>query len=300
MRKIFIILIVIFVSISYLFSIEIVAPQGPPTVPLIKMTKENPEFKLKLYTDVTSQVIPEFIKSNNKIFVMPSNIAAKLYNKTNDVRIISIISSGLLYLLSSNDLQSIKELKNKKIYIPAPGSSPDIIANKIFNYYNINPDIEYSSSFQIAKLIISKRIKYCVLPEPLATKVQIKNKDIKRLVNFKKQWSKITKQDIMPQVVLVTKKNFILKNEGKINKLINEYKKSVQWVNKNPKKAAAISHKKLKIGKKIIIKSIPKMNLISINGIDAYNYLEVYFNELKKFNKKIIGGKIPDEKIIYK
>ncbi|TYB30353.1 MAG: ABC transporter substrate-binding protein [Candidatus Mcinerneyibacterium aminivorans] len=292
----------VFVLVSgFVYGLEIVAPKGPPSVPLIKLTEDNPNYKLSLYTDILTEVIPEFMKADEKIYVMPTNVMAKFYNKNVNLKILNVTSSGMLYILSnSNKIKTISDLKNDKIYVPAPGSSPDIVTRYYLKKKGINVDIKYSSSPEIAKLFIAGKIQNCVLPEPYASKAIFMNKKAKRILNFKEGWKNIAGTDQIPQVGLVAKVSYIEANKKEIDKFLMDYKKAVNWVNNNPKIAAKLASKKLGISEKIIELSIPKMNLISLQSKQAYKVLKNYFNILNEDNKKVIGGKIPDEKIIYK
>ena len=301
MKKIFYIVVIFLFSFNFIMGLQISAPKGPPSVPLIKMIQDNPNYKLNLYTDILTEVIPKFIKEEDNIFIMPTNVAAKFYNKGLNVKILNITSSGILYILSSNSkINNLNDIKNKEIYVPAPGSSPDILTRYIFNKKNIDIKIKYGSSPEITKLFISGRIDLCVLPEPFATKAINKNKKGKRILNFKTEWKNITGSSNIPQVGLVTKKIYAQNNRKEIIKMLKDYKNAVKWVNKNPQKAAILAEKKLGINSEIIKKSIPKMNLISVEKNSAYKVLKNYFSILNTVNKKLIGGKIPDEKIIFK
>lgn len=301
MKK-FLYIFLVFVLVSgFIYGLEIVAPKGPPSVPLIKLTEDNPNYKLSLYTDILTEVIPEFIKTDEKIYVMPTNVMAKFYNKNVKLRILNVTSSGILYILTNNKkVKILQDLKNKKLYVPAPGSSPDILTRYYLDKKNIKTKIKYSSSPEITKLFIAERIENCVLPEPYASKAIFMNDNAKRILNFKNGWKEVAGTSHIPQVGLVSKIKYIEKKKKEIDKFLKKYTKAVNWVNKNPKRAAKMASKKLGIKAEIIEKSIPKMNLISIQSDQAYKELKKYFKILNSLNKDLIGGRVPDEQIIYK
>jgi len=294
------ILIIIFLS-TFSFGLEIVAPKGPPSVPLIKLTESNPDYKLTLYTDILTEVIPEFMKTDEKIYIMPTNVMAKFYNKGVDLKILNITSSGILYVLSNNnEIKKIEDLKDKKLSVPAPGSSPDIITQYYLEKKGIKLNIDYSSSPEITKLFIAGRIENCVLPEPYASKAISKNKKARRILNFKEGWREVAGSSNIPQVGLVSKTTYIKANKKMVDKFLRDYKEAVKWVNENMNIAAKLASKKLGIESEVIKESIPKMNLISLESDKAYKELKIYYKILNEANEKVIGGSIPDEKIIYK
>jgi len=277
MKKIVILITILSISMT-IFGVEILVPKAPPAIPLIKMDADY-----KLFSNVTVQVLPKIIKNEELFFIIPTNVGAKLYNKGQDIKLIGIVSGGLLSLISQDKLVGdIKDLK--EVYIGAKGSSPDVISKTIFRNLAISPTIIYSSSVQIAKLFLAGKISSCILPEPLATAVL--SQKGRRICQLRDYWE----DAIIPQTALFTKGTKVSK------KFIKDYKRAVTWVNKNPKEAAEMSKTVLESKNvDVIAKSISKMNLIFIDGSKAKKLVNEYLEELYKQDKKSVGGVIPDE-----
>ncbi len=76
------------------------------------------------------EVMVSKILSNEKsdIAALPTNVAAKLYNKGLDYKIAAITGYGVLYILATGftGLKAGKILKSKKINVISKGSTPDI------------------------------------------------------------------------------------------------------------------------------------------------------------------------------
>lgn len=304
MKKILLFLSIMIITVST-YSITIITPKAPPAIPILRAAENDPTINIKYYTNANIEVIPKIIKEEENLYIIPSNVAAKLYNKGKDLKILGITSLGLVYLLSSDEnINSTKDLNNKEIYIGAQGSSPDVIAQFTFAKNNVSPTIKYSSSQEIAKLLLTNRIKTAVVPEPLASLVLSKNKNVKRVINFATEWQKIDSNlKGIPQVALVVPTKYYYQNKTKIDEILLNLKKSNTWVNSHKEEAAKLGKEKLKLSKlfseKIISDSIDYMNLVFISDGES-KYLIPYFNHLKNINPKMIGGDLPNEKIYIK
>lgn len=302
------ILMVILITIfsSSLYSVEskikIYAPKAPPSIPLIKTAQEMNNLEIIYYTDLLTEVLPKVLKGEEALFILPTNISAKIYNKNKKVKQIAVVSMGLIKIISSDkSINSIKDLKNSRISIPAPGSSPDIVSRYIFKSNNVKPKIIYGSTPEIAKLIMANKIKTAVLPEPMASLALFKNKNLRLIADATVEWKKINRDSNgIPQVGICINSDLAQKNSRQIKIFMKSYAKSVKWANSNPDAAAKLGadKMKLKIPSAVIRNSIPSMNLTYISGNKAYKELSIYFDILKQFDSKVIGGKLPDKKFI--
>lgn len=193
-----------FIMVIMLFPLEIMVPKAPPAIPLIKLQEEG-VVKINYYTNAKTEVLPDIIKGKDKLFIIPVNLGAKLYNSGKDIELLGVVSEGLLSIVSSDEsVKSITDLNDKKLYIGARGSSPDVIARYVLGKNSVNANIEYRTSPEIAKLIIAGKIENAVLPEPLATLVMFKKKEIRRVLELKEKFN-----NEMPQVGIFCSKSFL-------------------------------------------------------------------------------------------
>ncbi|MCK5808796.1 ABC transporter substrate-binding protein, partial [bacterium] len=247
-------LILLFCSI-HLSALTILAPKAPPSIPLLKVAESDKEVKIVFYTDLLSQVIPKIVQNKDVLFIMPTNVAAKLKNRGKNLKLIGVLSDGLLSIVSSEKgVTKVGHLSGQKVMIGAPGSSPDIIARHFFKTHNASPTILYRSTPEIAKLFIAGRIKNAVLPEPYASFVLAKTKNSVRVAELKGN----------PQVALIGSEATLKKHNKEIESLVQSYKNAVLWVNKHPHNAALLGKKKmnLKMSIPVIESAIPRMNLV--------------------------------------
>lgn len=293
MKKI--ILIVNFVLMSFTsFSLSVYLPKAPPSLPLAKASENLEDLTLKYYTDVNTEVFPNIIKNEEALFVIPVNNAAQLYNKGKDLKLIAVLSEGLVSIISNKNFSNIKALNNEEIYIGGQGSSPDVISNYIFEENKISVNAQYRTSQEIAKLLMTGKVNTAVLPEPLASQVIDKNKNLKRVFILKNEWKKINGQTSIPQVGIFASEKTISKNKILVDKLSKEYKNSLTWILNNKKEASkfGISVFQVTLSEAAFEDSIDNMNLVFTEGMKAKNSIDIYLKALKTVDGELIE-KIP-------
>ncbi|MGM0507642.1 MAG: DUF3834 domain-containing protein [Fusobacteriota bacterium] len=301
MKKIFI-LFTFLNLFNFSSALTILAPKAPPTLALLKVANENEDIKVQFYTNAATEVIPKIIKDEEFLYILPTNVASKLYNKGKKLKLLGITSFGIVHLLSNDEsVESIFDINEKSIYIGAQGSSPDVISRYILDKNNIKPNIKYRTSQEIAKLLITGKIENAILPEPLASLANFKGKDTKRVSDLTQEWIKInSKSRGIPQVALVGNQNFINNNNDIIKRLESQYKKAVDYIKINNNKDLEVAKKgkkdlDLNIPDSVMQNSIKKMNLVYIKGNQSKKEILNYLEELKDMEPNSIGGNLPNE-----
>ena len=276
------------------FSLGLVLPKAPPSLALAKASETLKDLELRYYTDFNTEVVPNIIKNENALFVIPINNAAQLHNKGKDLKLIAVLSEGLISIVSDKSYANIKALKGEEIYVGGQGSSPDVISNYIFEYNKIDVNVQYRTSQEIAKLIMTGKVNTAVLPEPLASQVIDKNKKLKRVFVLKDEWKKINGQNGIPQVGIFASEKVIKDNKKIIENLAKEYKNSLLWINTNKKEAAkfGISVFQVALSEEAFEDSIDNMNLVYIEGLKAKPSIDVYLKTLKAVDGEVLE-KIP-------
>ncbi len=213
----------------------------------------------------------------------------------------------VLYIVENGDtIKNIKDLNGETIYATGKGATPEFILNYILKKNGLDPDkdvkIEYKAQHNdLATLVASKKAKIAVLPEPFVTLSRTKNKDLKVQLDLTKEWEKVSGEGKLTMGALVFKKDFIDKRGEDVETFINNYKKSVEFVNNNKEEASKLMEKNGIVSKaKIAEMAIPKCNIVFMDSKDSKDSLEKFYNILKENDPKSIGGKLPDEDFYYK
>ncbi len=288
--------------------------RGPSAIGMIKLIDEataNSENINFSYEIVGSPdiMISRIISNEIAIAVLPTNVAAKLYNKGVNIKLVAIVGGGVLYLVSNRN-QNIErgqweDLKGKEINIIAKGSNPDVIFRYLAdkNGIDIEKDIVCNYSFdqvELSQLLIAGKKDIGMLPEPFATSSLEENNNLEIVMDIQEEWGKINSENILPQTCLIVSSYIINNKKNILETFLTEYKDSIDWANDNPGEAGGMTEK-LGIGIKeeISYKVIPRCNLMYEDKENAKKILGEYLKVLYKFSPEDIGGKIPEDQFYY-
>lgn len=273
-----------------IFALDIFLPKAPPSLPFVKAKDNLKEIDLNFYNDFNTEIVPKLIKNQEGLYVIPVNNAAQLFNKGRDLKLIAVLSEGLISIVSDKNFKNIKDLNGEEIYVGGQGSSPDVISDYIFEKNQIKVKVNYRTSQEIAKLIMTGKINTAVLPEPLASMVLDKNKSLKRSFVLKDQWKLINGQNGIPQVGIFASQKVINSNKALIDKLSKEYKNSLTWIYSNKKEASKLGIEafQLTLTESAFEESINHMNLVYLEGLKSKNSIETYLKALKTIDGEVL------------
>lgn len=284
-------------------NVNVAVPAGSTALSMVKMIKEGVDiegYSVNIEVIKATDLLASKVMSGEvDMIVLPTNLAAKLYNKGVDYSLDSVNIWGSLFLVSNNDISNISELSGKTVTMIGKGLTPDILMNYILNENNVK-DVNFnfvSGGSELAPLYLSGKSEISMMPEPVLSVIMTKKPDTKIILDFQEEWKNITGLSTSyPQAGLFTKNEFKNKNSEFVDKFLQEYEKSNEWVNKN-KVEAGVYYEELDLGvsAKIIEKSIERSNIRFMNANDAKDSLNKYFEVLYSTDENSIGGKIPDD-----
>ncbi|MDY5912679.1 MAG: MqnA/MqnD/SBP family protein [Inconstantimicrobium porci] len=290
-------------------TINMVVPDGLPAVALSKFmtdTKKIDNVTINSSIEKTTEALSTAImKGEPDVAVVPSNLAAQAYNKKVGYKILGTVGWGSMYLVSTDSaVKQLSDIKGKEVYSLGKGLTPDIAFKSVLKQNNIDADkdvnITYvSAASELPPVVIGGKAKLAVVPEPALTAVKAKKKDLNVICNLNDEWKKILDSDYgFPQSTLIVKESLLKNDKEFVNKLADSAKENVKWVNDNKDKVGAMSEKLGVTVKAVIVaKALEDANLDFVNIKDSEKVYTKYFEELNKYQPKIIGGKVPDAKI---
>ena len=290
--------------------IRIGMPKAPPALPVLRIIDskalgENVKIEYTIW-DAPEKLIAMVQSSDFDMFAFPLTVVAKLYNKGIPVTLTNVDTWGVSYFLTTDPaLKNWSDLKGKTVYVPLQSSPPDVITQFFMKKAGLTPKkdvtIIYSSLPEIAQMMSAGKIQYATMIEPQVTAILMQNQDARVAFSFEEEWKKVTGNNtIIPNAGFGAKSKFIKDNAELVARFEQEYEKALKWVLQNPEKAAALADSLLGMKAQIVQKAIPRMGLIYKNAYDAKADLQQFWQLLVDFNPMTIGGKIPDEKILYK
>ncbi|BFU78271.1 ABC transporter substrate-binding protein [Arcobacter sp. 15-2] len=268
------------------------------------------EFRLWKNPDELRAIL---LKKEAHIVAIPTNVAANLYNKKEDIKLLNVSIWGILEIVSRDkNIKTIEDLKGQQIVVPFRSDMPDIVLQAIIKKAGLNPkkdfDIQYAPTPPDAmQMLILRRADNVLLAEPATSMAMIKTgsfplkliaPDIYRSVNLQKEWGRVFQVgQKVPQAGIAV----VGKLDNSIAKRVEEeYKKAVTWYKNNPTQAGVLVQKYIEFfSTEAIANSIPNVQIDAISAKDSKKDLDKFFEVLLEIEPKLIGGKIPDEGLYF-
>ena len=287
--------------------------KGPSAMAMIKMIDEKPllgnsfktVFEIK---NEPNQVKAMIMEGEADFAVVPTTMAALLYNKAQAYQLAAIPVWGTLYLFGSDTgIHSWSDLKGKKVSLMEKGNTPDVLFRFLAGANGLNPetDIRLDYSFpghiELANAIAAEISNLGVISEPMVSLVQQRNPGVKPLMDLNMEWEKRFADSIpFTQTSLLVKKEFAENHPELVEEYLLKLEESANWVNTNSYEAAGLI-KKFEIlpDSALAVISIPRCNIKYASAAKEKAGIQEYLKVFYTFNPLIIGGKIPDEEFYY-
>ncbi len=283
--------------ISFLFTtklnfsqekLKFIVPYGIPSLSIMSMEQNQPiqlnSLKYIIEKSSTS-LINSVIKEDADFAIIPSSFITKLSEKKIPYSVLGTVGWGSFYLVGYDNLNSPSELSNQEIVLHGKGLTPDLISKYILSQNKIkNINFQYlTSASEVSLFFLSKKYKYAIIPEPVLSKLMLKDNNIKILMNFNEEWKKLTKSNLgYPQSSLIVKNSILENNDILVKKMILELEKSIDFLKNNPLNTIYSQWN-------LNATTISNSNIMYMPSKDTLKEYEEYF--------KLIGGNPVDSKI---
>lgn len=265
--------------------------------------ENNYNFKVVSSAD---EISGKIISGEINIASVPTNLAAKLYNKTQGkIVMLAVNTLGVLSIMENgNTIKSVADLKGKTIYSTGKGSNPEYILRHILKENGLDPDRDVKLQFLAAndKLVaslVSGKAQVALVPEPAASTVNAKKSTVNKVLDVNEEWEKISDSKLMMGCI-VALKSYVEANPDAVKSFLKEYKKSVEFAENNIQNTAELCEKYGIIpSRQVAEKAIPDCNLTFATGKEMQNSIRGYFEVLLNADKMSIGGNMPKEDFWY-
>lgn len=312
------IVVLILAISSFLFAkdenkIVVAGPIATVSHPFFKMIQDDVfkdlgkkiEFKLWNNPDELRALV---LKKEVDFIALPTNVAANLYNKKVDIKLINVATWGILQLVSRDkDLKTIEDFKGKTIVVPFRADMPDIVLQALIKKAGLDIKKDFTLQYlatpvDAMQMLILRRADHALLAEP-ATSIALRKTgsfpikliapDLYRSASLQDEWGRLFDTEAqIPQagiaIVDMSKKDLI-------DRFLSEYEKALKWYKANPQDASKLVIKTLPmLEENGLADSIPHVILKNISAENSKKDLEFFFEVLKENDAKLIGGKLPD------
>lgn len=286
-------------------SLNIAALKGPTAMGMVELMEnsgDNYSFTLEGSPDA---IVPLIAKGEVDIAAVPANLAAVLYNNTNNVKVIAVNTLGVLYLVGNGGekITRREDVIGKTIYSAGKGSTPQYVLESILASLSLvdgkDVFIEWKSEHaECVAALLSDPESIAMLPQPFATSALMQNKDISIVLDLNEIWEELTGSPLITGCLIA--RNEVLENhKGAVEAFLREYSESVDWVNSNNAEAAVLIEKYGIIKAAVAEKALPYCNIVCMRGDEMEKALDIYYNSLYTLNPKSVGGSIPGEEIYF-
>ena len=307
-----IILVVNLTGCSLSKDVRVKTYNGLPAISICKLIKEEENIKSSYKTSYTiesndKKLVESLNKKQVDIALVPTDMAAKVYNKNSSYQICASIGQGSYYLVTSDpEVRGFNStLINKEIAIAGENSMTDNIVKAILKKNNIDETLvkfKYTNTVpELVKTLTLGEIYIGIVPETSLTSLLYKHSGLKILASTNDAYENTFDiSEGYPQFSVIVRKDFADNNKEYVNKFLSKLKESIEFVNNNPLQAGAYGEElKIPIKPQILSKAIKRCNLKFIE-IDKFkqNY-EYFFDILYNYNNEAVGGTVPDESIYH-
>ena len=292
-------------------SIKIVmsGPKAPPTIPMLRMMEtnvlgEDVEVEFKIWNS-PEELMAIASKKDFDFLALPVNVAAKLYNKGIDIKMLNVNTWGVIYLVAADgSVNEWSDLKGKELYVALQSAPPDIITQYFLRDVGLDPakdmNIKYSTQPEIAQLFSSGSIKYAVNIEPFITASLMNVADARIVFDYNEEWKKFVGEEFEIPTAAIAVPNELLSLYPELaEKFQKEYEIALSWVKDNPEEAGKLANKYFGIKPELVANAMPRLGLNFVDMTGAKADLNRYYEVLVEVMPQSIGGKIPDEGLYY-
>lgn len=283
-------------SLGILFLME-EAEQNPAVYPY--------EFQIATGAD---ELLPLLVKGELDIALVPSNVAAALYQKTEGgVTVIDINTLGVLYLITGDpEITEVGDLRDKRIYLTGKGTIPDASLHYILQHSGLQEDdyaLEYRSEpAEVAAILAQDSTAIGLLPQPFATAALMQSENLHIAFDLGAVWENCQGEDGSAMVtgVTIVRNAFLLEHGEMVETFLEQHQSSVAAIHENPEAGAVLAVEAGIVAKEAVARAaIPKCNLVCITGEEMKSMLCSYLEVLAQFNEELVGGRLPEEDFYY-
>jgi len=289
---------------------------GPPAAvsyPLIELVESGALDALARRVEFVSwrdpdQVRALILRDEVDLVALPSNVAANLYNRGVEIRLVNISAWGLLWLLSRDpDIARLEDLAGAEIVVPFRGDMPDIILGELLarNGLDVRSDVRLryvASPMDAMQLIIMRRASHAVLSEPAASMALEKTAsgmtgliapDLHRAIDLQSAWATAFERDArIPQAGIVAVGPL---PEPVIEAFANAYADALERLLADPGRAAGQIVAALPmLTETAAVEAITHSRLEAVAATEAREALEFFYRILEQRSPALIGGRLPD------
>ncbi|MBT9156211.1 MAG: hypothetical protein DDT37_01195 [Firmicutes bacterium] len=302
--------------ISRLERLNLLGPIAPLTFPFFRLRDEQAASPIAREAQVhiartVDMLRAQAITGDMHFAALPTYVAANLYNRGVNLRLVNVAVWGNLYVVGVEGIpvRSMEDLRGRRIVIPSRGDTPDLV----FRFLAAGKGLDLARDLQIdyvpspmeaAGLLATGRADLAVLSEPAATSAvmsaQQQGRRLARLITLRKIWGEVTgSPERIPQAGIVALPAVVDRNDL-IQAFSDAYTQAALWATANPSDMGALAARGIEgLQAPAAASALQFSEFRVVPAREVRAELERYFLTLQQMNPDIIGGRLPDERFYW-
>lgn len=243
-------------------------------------------------------VAANLLNGNFDVVIAPISAGLTVYSKKQNYKLDNIFVWGNLYILSTSEISSIDDLKDKTITAFQKSNTPGIILQSILNKKNIDCTVNYLESVAAATAsFLSGSSEYILCAEPSVSNVLSKKQNVYKL-DLQSVYEDLFGTSSYPQAGIFVSNSYIEKH-GDYDDYLNLLRGSVKLTNSDStkvvKEAMEVTDSFSSIGETTLKSAISGCNFAIKSKKEQQEAIEKYIENANSLNLEGISYTIPDE-----
>lgn len=238
--------------------------------------------------------------------VLPVQVAASLYNRGFGLKLLNVMTKGLLYVISTDTgVTGLTDLKGKRLAVPFRNDMPDLVLSRLLAHYRLAAGTDITietvgSPVEAIQMLMAGRVDAVLAPEPaISAAIMLAGatgKTVARVIDIQKVWAEVSGgQPVLPQAGLALTDAFTQANPDVAEALQDALEKAAAEVNAEPEKAVADAASALEMPAPVIAASIATSRLVAQRASTIRTEIEAMLAMLSDADPGLIGGRLPDD-----
>ncbi len=292
-------------------AVRVASLKGPTSMGLVGLMDSADKGKASQAYDFTiagtaDEIVPSIIGGDLDIALLPANVAAMLYSRTDGgVQVMDINTLGVLSVVTGNaDIKDFSDLKYQTIVMTGKGTTPQYVMEYLLEKAGILPTVEFdykSETTEVAALLKESPETIAVLPQPYVTSITGSGIGVSAVIDLNDVWNTFAEdQSALVTGVTVVRSEFAEQYPEKVAAFLEDQQQSVTWVNENTGEAGElVASLGIVNNAEIATAAIPQCHLVCVAGGEMKTMLEGYLNVLYASDAQSVGGAVPPEGFYY-
>ncbi len=246
------------------------------------------------------------ISGTMEIFATPSYACANLRNRGVPVRMLNIMTWGLLYVVTTDPaVKTLEDLAGRGLFLAFKDDAPDLIFQLAARGAGLNVDkdmkVSYAATpFEVVQLLLAGKTDVAVLPEPAASAALLRGRKagltVRRAIDLTAELGRQTgRPPRMAQAGMGVQEDLVQRRPEIVQAFHDACITGGRWVANNPASAGRLGQDYLGVKAPVLERSIPHFRLDVTPAAEARADIEFYLSRLMELNPDIVAGRLPDD-----